>query len=146
MAAAPYLDTSLLVAALTAEPHTEIAQHHLTGVATDVPVISDWSLTEVSAALSIKIRVGGLSTDARAEALNGLRRLLRDSLDCLPVIGDDFRAAASLADQAGAGLRAGDALHLAVASRAGLTVHTFDRAMVRAADDLGLSCRLASAP
>ncbi len=144
MSAASYLDTSLLVALLTAEPHTEDAQRHLARSESVKTAISDWSFTEVSAALSIKIRLGKLSPQARADALGGLRRLVADSLDCLPVTGEDFRAAASLADQAEAGLRAGDALHLAVASRAGFTVHTFDRAMAKAADDLGLSCRLAS--
>lgn len=120
MPAAPYLDTSVLVAALTAEPLTELAQRHL--------------------ALSRSVVV------AISEALSGFRRLMQDSLDCLPVTGDDFRAAAALADRATAGLRAGDALHLAVASRAGCTVHTFDRAMAGAAESLGLSCRLASPP
>ena len=140
-----YLDTSLVVAALTAEPLTDVAQRYLTGEAFSLPVISDWSLTEVSAALSIKVRVGGADGKGPpVRALSVLRGLVDHSFDCLPVSRADFRAAARLADQARSGLRAGDAPHLAVASGAGLVVHTLDRSMARSADELGIPSVLAA--
>ena len=50
----------------------------------------------------------------------------------------DFRRAAKLCDQWQMGLRAGDALHLAIAERHGLTVCTLDKLMQESALALGL--------
>lgn len=140
--AAPYLDTSLIVAALTAEPLTKIAQPYLSTAWPEGPVLSAWTTTEVSAALSMKTRVGALAESERQAALATFRRFLRDSFICLPVVGDDFVAAANLADRPSVALRAGDALHLAVALRAGLVVHTLDHVMARDAQRLDIPCQL----
>ncbi len=53
-----YLDTSILVAALTREPRTEEMQDWLAAQAPDSLCISDWVLTEFSAALSMKKEKG----------------------------------------------------------------------------------------
>ncbi|MBA3295064.1 MAG: type II toxin-antitoxin system VapC family toxin [Geodermatophilaceae bacterium] len=144
--AGSYLDTNLVVAALTAEPFTETAQPYLLPTGSTGPVLSDWTVTEFSAALSIKVRVGALSAVAHEAALAGFRRYIRDAFECLPVTRADFHVAAGLADKASTGLRAGDALHLAVASLAGLVIHTLDQSMAVAAEELGIDCRLVRRP
>lgn len=144
--AGSYLDTNLVVAALTAEPFTETAQPYLLPTGSTAPVLSDWTVTEFSAALSIKVRVGALSVPAHKAALAEFQRYLRDAFECLPITRADFHAAAGLADHSSPGLRAGDALHLAVASRAGLVIHTLDQLMVAAAAELSIQCRLAGRP
>ena len=52
------------------------------------------------------------------------------------------RAAARMTDQHALGLRAGDALHLAIAADHGATVQTLDRRIAEAAPTLGIPARL----
>jgi uncharacterized protein len=60
----------------------------------------------------------------------------------LAVTGLHFRAAAKFVDQHALGLRAGDALHLAVASEHGATVHTLDQRLAEAGPVLGVPTQL----
>src|ERR1700741_1705563 len=64
-----YLDTSLQVALLTNEAKTRQVQVWLGEQDPGDLVISDWVVAEFSAALSIKLRTGGIEADHRAKAL-----------------------------------------------------------------------------
>jgi predicted nucleic acid-binding protein len=133
-----YLDTSLLVAALTNEAETERMQHWLGGQPEDNLAISDWVATEFPSALSIKLRTGQIRIADRAEALATFTRLATDSFIAIPVSRLDFRTAARLADQHAIGLRAGDALHLAICANHGATLCTLDRRLGDAGSALGI--------
>jgi uncharacterized protein len=138
----PYIDTSVLVAALTNETETLRMQKWLGAQAPGDLTISEWVATEFSAALSIKIRTGQIEPWHRAEALAAFTRLWVDSLETLPISGAQFRSAARFADQHAFGLRAGDALHLAIAADHGATIVTLDRGLAEAASAFGVSARL----
>ncbi|MGB5096270.1 MAG: type II toxin-antitoxin system VapC family toxin, partial [Porticoccaceae bacterium] len=56
-----YVDTSILVAALTREPATGRMQAWLADQAAGVLAISEWVLTEFSVAMSVKVRTGQLA-------------------------------------------------------------------------------------
>lgn len=127
-----YLDTSLLVSALTNEAETERMQAWLAAQTADELVISDWVVTEFSSALSIKLRTGQLEPQHRANSLAAFTRLAVDSFTLLPVTGLQFRTAARFADQYALGLRAGDALHLAICADHGATMCTLDRRLSEA--------------
>jgi uncharacterized protein len=138
----PYVDTSVLVAALTNESETARMQAWLGEQAPGDLTISEWVATEFSAALSIKIRTGRIEARHRAEALAGFTRLKADSFTILPISGAQFRTAARFADQYALGLRAGDALHLAIVSDHGAAIATLDRRLAEAASALGVSAKL----
>lgn len=137
-----YLDTSLLVAALTHEPRTAEVQAWLADQPTGQLAISDWVVTEFSGAMSIRLRTNTLEATHRADALALFTTLCEQSLVVLPVERDDFRTAAQLANDHETGLRSGDALHLAVVFNHGLRIHSLDVGLVEAADRLGVSARL----
>jgi uncharacterized protein len=133
-----YLDTSILVAALANEPKTQAIQAWLGGQDASALLISDWTITEMSSAFSIKVRTGQINLDQRADALAAFHSLVAESLTVLPVHDRHFRLAAGYADMHLLGLRAGDALHLAVASEQGATLCTLDRRMADAGPALAV--------
>lgn len=136
-----YPDTSLLVAAMTIEVGSAAAQAWL-----DEPrgplLISDWTITEVTAALAMKARLGSLAPERRRTAAALFERMIVTSLTVVPVTAACFRTASRFADITASNLRAGDALHLAIAASHGATVHTFDKAQAAAGPIVGVATHL----
>jgi hypothetical protein len=137
-----YVDTSVLVAGLTNETATERVQTWLGEQGSDELAISRWVTTEFSAALSVKVRMGTMAPNERAEALAAFRSLVDLSFRVLAVESHHFDTAALLADQSATGLRAGDALHLAVALGQDATLCTLDNRLAGAAGAVGAQARL----
>ena len=100
--------------------------------------ISDWLSTEFSAALSIKLRTGQIQAADRAHALAIFKRLRDYSFQVYPISTLHFQSAANFADNFALGLRAGDALHLAIANANAATLVTFDRKLLTAAAALNI--------
>lgn len=136
----PYLDTSVVVTMLTVEPDTSTIAVSISAIKN--LCISDWVITEFASALSLKSRVGSMLDSERREAHDAFAQLVEASLSVLSVSRTDFATAAHLCEDPAAGLRSGDALHLAIASAHGLTMITRDRDMARAARQLGLPTTL----
>lgn len=133
-----YIDTSALVAALARESGSERIWNWLASQAEGEVAISPWVVSELSSALSIKIRSGALTVEQRAQIFANWHQLLEDGLLTLPINAAHFEAAARFADRHELGLRAADALHLAVAADAGCTLVTLDQIMAAAAPHVGV--------
>jgi predicted nucleic acid-binding protein len=117
-------------------------QAWLAASAGDELAISAWVVTEFSSALSIKVRARQLRPRDRATALAMFTRLAAESFSMLPIGTQNFHRAASFADRYELGLRAGDALHLAVCADHGATLCTLDRRLAQAGTALGVPARL----
>ena len=133
-----YLDTSLIVAALTAESDTWSAQRSLAEAPAEPLLISDWVVTEFAGALAAKLRAGKLDPNEADVAARAFSALEAESFTRISVTDSDFASAAGLASSREVALRAGDALHLAVARAADATVYTLDKGLHRAAAGLQL--------
>ena len=132
-----YLDTSAIVALLVEERASERLQAWLSAREAEGLATSRWTEAEVASALSLKVRTGEFTVAQRAEAAAGWRAW-REGLLLLDVEAAAFETAAAFASRPDLGLRAGDALHLAVAAAAGSTLVTLDERMAKAAPEVGV--------
>lgn len=134
-----YIDTSVIVPLLTLEPSSETITAWFASLQ-ELPVSSDWLLTEFASAISIKLRTGQLSGAAAKAVHNEFQLLASSGLRLGPVSRTAFKAAAGMAQAHLHGLRSGDALHLAVAQEMGATsIATLDDMMAKNAKRLKIS-------
>lgn len=113
-----YLDTSVLVAAHTREPATAQVQAWLSKRNADDFIVSTWALVECESALSIKERRGELTHSARLAASAAIGSFAARLAPLVTPVEADFKSAGHFCTYAASRLRAGDALHLALALRA----------------------------
>lgn len=134
-----YVDTSLVIASHVREAESARALAWLAEHADKPLLFSTWLLTECASALSIKQCRGEIDAALHAEASAGVEALVRHLGPAHPPQESDFLAARGFCSQASSGLRAGDALHLAIALRLGAShFATFDTTLARAATVQGL--------
>ena len=124
-----YVDTSVLVALCTNEAKTaDVLKWY--AACTDELASAAWCVTEFASALGIKQRTGQLTKVQAQAAWVQFERMCANDLQLLPVEATTFHKAAMLTMDAAAGLRAGDALHLACAIEANVQgIVTLDTVM-----------------
>lgn len=129
------LDTSVLVAAFTKDAQSERAEHWLDRAAPFL--VSDWAAAEFSSAIRIKVRQGYLEAAFVPEVESFFDAWSRRQGGHRPVAQTDHITARVLVSRH-VGLRAPDALHLAIALRVGAAWATFDHQQQEAALAEGL--------
>lgn len=103
--------------------------------------MSWWTVAEFHGVLGIKLRAGAISALLRADLLAAFDVLVRDHMECWPLLPGDFHDAAAFCDEPSMNLRAADALHLAVARRHKATLVSLDAGMLKAARKLKIATR-----
>jgi predicted nucleic acid-binding protein len=136
-----YIDTSVLLAFLIPEAGSAGAEALMTA-AGDQLAIGTWSEVELMSALGVKLRTKQVSNREAHSAFDVFTRLVAPCLQKIQVRDADHLRAADLLKGWRTALRAGDSLHLAIASAHRATIFTFDQGMARAAATLGIAVRL----
>ena len=133
-----YLDTSVLVPLYINEPGSQEARRLLASRPHSELAISEWSQTEFVSAVGIRVRMHTLEGQAARNIIEAFHRLALRALTLLPVESGDFGLANSYLGHFELGLKAGDALHLAIASNHAAEVYSSDRIMLKCARRLGI--------
>lgn len=132
-----YMDTSVLLALFLAEQKTADAWHWFRQQTQGTVWISEWTRVELNSALGIKARMQAITAAEHQQVLADLHDFIRLELNIVTPLKHDFQRAGRLChDHWHLGLRAGDALHLALAERHRLTLCTLDKAMASTAQAL----------
>lgn len=134
-----YLDTSVVGALFFREPGAARVLDRLEPLRREGLVISAWTLTEMACVGGIKQRTGAIDAATRQQALAHFQRFVSAELRTVEVEPADFRTAAVFIDTPLA-LRAGDALHLAIAHRLGARLASLDRRLNEAAVFHHIAC------
>lgn len=133
-----YIDTSALVPAFIREPQSDAVLAWLESSQQRL-AISEWSLTEFASALAIKIRTGQIGAALAEQAWDRFVEFAEKH--CLVAVPNraQFRRAAELAREAALDIRAGDAVHLAIAEAVQVDgLLSLDKAMLETAKGIGL--------
>ena len=134
-----YADTCLLVSLFVRDSGTDAALTWLEASSIQPIRASHWSLTEFSSAAALHAKKGNISARLHKEILARFRRFAHARLTLEPLQAGDFERAATMTDRYVTGLRAADALHLALCARLGLTLCTADKVIIAAAEACGVN-------
>jgi uncharacterized protein len=137
-----YLDTSFLIPLFLPEPTSDKIERFLSRKHVAQLAISHWTRVEFSSALAREVRIGSLSPKAAIRADAQFADATAESFVMLLPTADDFDLAGEFLRRYKTGLRAGDALHLAIASNNHATaIHSLDKAFLAGGRRLGLQVR-----
>ena len=129
-----YFDTSFVVPLILPEATSEPIAGFFENLA-----VSDWTRVEFASLLARAVRMGGLDPASARLAGSQFEAMVSESFVVLLPNRDDFDRARNWLGRFDTGLRAGDALHLAIAkNRRANAIHTLDKPMIAAGNTLGL--------
>lgn len=134
-----YFDSSFLVPLVLEESTSDRIATFVRRLPIEELSTSHWTRVELSSLLAREVRMGGLDADA-AELADAQFELMVEELFAVALPdGDDFNLARRYLARFETGLRAGDALHLAIASnRHARAIYTLDKGLLNAGKILDL--------
>ncbi len=134
-----YFDTSFLAPLILQEPTSIKVERFMTRLPAGELVISHWTRVEFSSLLAREVRMGSLDRQAARDADAQFETVVTESFVVLLPNADDFSLANAYLGNYETGLRAGDALHLAVARNHGAkTIYSLDKTLLKAGTLLGV--------
>ena len=134
-----YFDTSLLVPLIIPEATSGKVAAFVRRLPAEEFTVSHWTRVEFSSLIAREVRIGGLDAQAAARADARFEAMVDESLTVLLPNADDFGLAKRYLGQFETGLRAGDALHLAVANNhRAAVIYSLDNTLLKAGTILDL--------
>jgi len=134
-----YFDTSLLVPLILPEATSSKITAFFRTLAADAFTVSHWTLVEFSSLIAREVRMGRLDGAAAMRADARFGEMVEASFTILLPTAGDFTLARQYLRNPETGLRAGDALHLAVAANHhAAAIYSLDKILLRAGTVLRL--------
>jgi uncharacterized protein len=134
-----YFDTSFLTPLVRMETTSEQVAAFMSRLPAHDWAVSHWTRVEFSSLIARDVRMRGLDARAAVQADAEFEMILNTSFAIVPLDVDDFEVAKRYLGRYETGLRAGDALHLAVAANHRATaIYSLDKAMLKAGQILHL--------
>lgn len=134
-----YVDTSALVPVFIREAKSQAVVDWLESSGERL-ALSEWTLVEFASAVAIKVRTGQTAANLAKQAKARVNEFARKHCTIAIPGREEFRRAAELAGDDALKLRAGDALHLAIASSLSAQgILCLDDAMIASAKSLGMN-------
>jgi len=128
-----YFDTTFIAPLLLAEAVSRKVETYVRGLPAGELCVSHWTRVEFASLLAREVRTGGLDGRAALEIAERFESLIEESFQVLAPVSGDYDLAREYLLHFPPGLRAGDAIHLAVAKNSGVrTLLTLDRGMLKA--------------
>ncbi|MGV0982800.1 MAG: type II toxin-antitoxin system VapC family toxin [Polynucleobacter sp.] len=137
-----YVDTSVFVALCTKEQKSDDVAKWYTNSSVKM-FSSTWAFTEFSSALSLKVRTSQITEKQSREAWKKFDALCQNDIELLPIESKTYYSAGILVVDSKSNLRAGDALHLAVAKQLkSKSLATLDKVLAKNAGNLKIQAVL----
>jgi predicted nucleic acid-binding protein len=134
-----YFDTSFVAPLILQEATSAKVESFVTRLPAGTLAISQLVRVEFSSLLAREVRMGGLDVKTARVADSQFEAIVKESFIVLLPSADDFDLAKEYLGNYRTGLRAGDALHLAVAkNHNGQAIYSLDKTLLRAGKILGL--------
>jgi len=134
-----YFDTSFLVPLIIPEATSGKIAAFVRRLPAEEFTVSHWTRVEFSSLIAREVRMGGLAVQAATRADARFEAMVDESFFVLLPDADDFGLAKRYLGQFETGLRAGDALHLAVANNhRAAVIYSLDEKLLKAGKILNL--------
>jgi uncharacterized protein len=137
-----YLDTSVVVPVFVREtesPRVLAWRNSLVTSQLSELAVSTWTVCEFTSAMGIKVRNRDITATQGEAARALLESVLLPKITIVEATPTDFRLAEIMLREFSIGLRAGDALHVAIASRCEVREFvSLDKKLCKVAEALGL--------
>jgi uncharacterized protein len=134
-----YFDTSFLVPLILPEATSDKIAALVRRLPAEEFTVSHLTRVEFSSLIAREVRIGGLDLQAAARADGRFEAMLEESFFVLLPNADDFALAKRYLGHFETRLRAGDALHLAVANNhQAAVIYSLDKTLLRAGKILDL--------
>lgn len=129
-----YFDTSYLAPLILQEATSEKVEAFFVKLPTGQLYVSHWTRVEFASLIAREVRLGGLTERDALHAIGQFDELVAASFHVLAPSVSDYELAKGYVQNFATKLRAGDALHLAIASNNGAKMlYTLDEGLLSAA-------------
>jgi uncharacterized protein len=132
-----YLDVNVIVPLFAVDPLNSRADKALRGLRDNL-IVSDFSAAEFSSAIARRTRTRDLRADEARTAFSNFDTWCGRHTQLVNIESIDILSASGLMRRLDLSLRTPDALHIAIVQRIDCKLLTFDRAMAKVAQALGV--------